>query len=93
MTSIDETIWMALDGSITTIIPVIFLLIMGSSAIATFNVAMFIGLDCRYLLIHLHCSFRLGMDPNASHTEGKAKKAKKQEKEKLDEYTIKGINA
>lgn len=91
--SIDETIWMALDGSITTIIPVIFLLAMGSSAIATFNVAMFIGLiagtfSSIFIAPSLWVWIRIHHTPKA-----KAKKAKKQEKEKLDEYTIKGINA
>jgi len=67
-TSIDETIWMALDGSITTIIPVIFLLIMGSSAIATFNVAYVCRLSCWYILFHLHRSVCLGLDQNPSCT-------------------------
>lgn len=92
-TSIDETIWMALDGSITTIIPVIFLLIMGSSAIATFNVAMFVGLVAgTFSSIFIAPSVWVWIRIHHAPKE-RVKKAKKQNKEKLDEYTIKGINA
>jgi SecD/SecF fusion protein len=92
-TSIKETIWMALDGSITTIIPVIFLLIMGSTAILTFNVAMFIGLiagtfSSIFIAPRVWVWFRVHHTPKE-----KVKKAKKEKKENLDEYTIKGINA
>ena len=91
--SIDETIWMALDGSITTIIPVIFLLIMGSTAILTFNVAMFVGLvagtfSSIFISPTVWVWFRVHHTPKARKA-----KEKKEKKEKLDEYTIKGINA
>ena len=91
--SIDETIWMALDGSITTIIPVIFLLIMGSTAILTFNVAMFVGLvagtfSSIFIAPTIWVWFRVHHTPKARKV-----KDKKEKKEKLDEYTIKGINA
>jgi SecD/SecF fusion protein len=92
-TSIEETIWMALDGSVTTLIPVVFLLVMGSSAIATFNVAMFVGLiagtfSSIFVAPAVWVWLRVHHTPKA-----KTKKEKKQNKEKLDEYTIKGINA
>lgn len=91
--AIDKTIWMSLYGSITTIIPVIFLLIMGSRAIITFNFAMFVGLiagtfSSIFIAPYVWVNIRL-------HEKPKAKKAvkKKAKKEQLDEYTIKGINA
>lgn len=92
-TSVDETIWMAIDGSITTLIPVVFLLVMGSSAISTFNVAMFIGLiagtfSSIFVAPAVWVWLRVHHKPKA-----KSKKNKNVKKEKLDEYTIKGINA
>ena len=92
--AVDATIWMLLDGSITTIIPVIFLLVIGSSAIITFNFAMFVGLiagtfSSIFIAPSVWIYLRMHHKPK---TNTKAKKTK-ENKEELDEYAIKGINA
>ena len=42
--SLDKTLVRSVFSSITTLLPIIALLLMGSGAIVTFNFAMFIGL-------------------------------------------------
>lgn len=93
--SLDETVKMSLYGSITTIIPVIFLIAMGSNSILTFNVSMLVGLVAgtfSSIFIAPRCWVFLR---TKFHKEKKkaTKKPKKEKKEHLDEYTFKGINA
>ncbi|MCR4950164.1 MAG: protein translocase subunit SecD [Solobacterium sp.] len=91
--SMDATIKMSINSTITTMLPVIMLLIMGSRSIFTFIFAMFVGLIAgtissifvaptvwRWARVNLH----------KNDTKKPKKKAKK---ETLDEYTFKGINA
>ena len=89
--SIDKTFIRSVYSSITTIIPVICLLLIGSGAIFTFNFAMFIGLIAGtlssifvapYVWYYIRCNYK-----------PKAKIVKHDKKEALDEITIKGINA
>lgn len=93
--ALDATIHMSFYGSLTTLFPVIFLLLIGSRAIFTFNFAMFVGLIAgtfssifiaptvwKYMRIH-----------HRAKDKPAKKKVKKAKKEQLDEYTIKGINA
>ncbi len=87
----DNTVLRSIYSSITTILPIIVLLLVGSSAIFTFTFAMFIGLIAgtfSSILIapYVWYLIRINYKP-------KPKKAKKQFKEELDEYTISGINA
>ena len=82
---------MSLFSFITTVLPVILLLIAGSHSIFTFTFAMFVGLiagtlSSMFLMPYVWTYIR-------THYTLKPKKAKKQKKEALDEYTIKGINA
>lgn len=42
--SLDKTLVRSVFSSITTLLPIIALLLMGSGAIVTFNFAMFVGL-------------------------------------------------
>ena len=89
--SMDATIKMSIYSSITTLIPIIILLIMGSHEIFTFIFAMFIGLiagtfSSIFVAPTVWKWLRL-------HSKPKAKKKKTEKKEALDEYTIKGINA
>ncbi len=94
--AIDEAIKMSVISSITTLIPVIFLLVMGSNSIFTFVFAMLVGLiagtvSSIFIAAYLWCIIRIHSKPkqrNKKHT-----KAKKEKKEALDEYTITGINA
>ena len=90
--SLDKTIKMSIYSSISTILPVIFLLIMGSDAIFTFNFAMFVGLIAGTFS-------SIFVAPTVwkyvrQHEKPKSQKPrKKPKKEELDEYTVKGINA
>ena len=81
----------SLTSSISTLLPVVALLALGSNAIFTFNFAMFIGLvsgalSSIFIAPYVWLQIRSRMKP-------KQKKKKKQKKEKLDEMTILGINA
>jgi len=89
--SLDQTIKMSIYSSITTILPVIMLLVMGSHSIFTFVFAMFVGLiagtiSSIFVAPHVFKWAR-------THIKPKQKTKKKEVKEALDEYTIKGINA
>ncbi len=91
--ALDATISMSLFGSITTLIPVIFLVFMGSRAIITFNFAMLVGLISG-TFSSIFVAPMAWKWLRAHHKPAqKNKKPKKEKKEQLDEYTIKGINA
>jgi SecD/SecF fusion protein len=93
--SLDETILMSLYSSLTTILPVIVLLILGSHSIFTFMFAMFIGLIAGTLSsIFIAPSVWIATYSRWGGKKSKKKKGKNSNyKEKLDEYTFKGINA
>lgn len=87
----DHTAIRSIYSSITTILPIIVLLAIGSSAIFTFTFAMFIGLiagtlSSMFIAPYIWYLIRI-------NSKSKPKKTKKVYKEDLDEYTIKGINA
>ncbi len=89
--SLDKTLMMSLLSSVSTILPIIFLLLMGSRSIFTFTFSMFIGmiagtLSSMFLAPTVWYWIR-------THYEPKKKEKKKVKKEALDEYTFKGINA
>ena len=88
--SLDNTIVRSVYSSITTILPVIILLAVGSSSIYVFNIAMFVGLiagtmssifisPSMWLYLRKHHKFK--------------PKVKKQFHEELDELPVKGINS
>lgn len=89
--ALNNTIRMTLYSFVTTVLPVIVLLVAGSQSIFTFTFAMFVGLiagtiSSMFIMPYVWTYIR-------SHYTPKAKKTKKVKKEALDEYTIKGINA
>ncbi len=89
--ALNNTIRMTLYSFVTTVLPVIVLLIAGSQSIFTFTFAMFVGLiagtiSSMFIMPYVWTYIR-------THYTPKAKKTKKVKKEALDEYTIKGINA
>ena len=91
--SMDATIKMSLYSTVTTMLPVIFLLLMGSRAIFTFIFAMFVGLiagtfSSIFIAPSVWVWARTHIKPK-----DKKKTKKKEVKEELDEYTFKGINA
>ncbi|MCR5230652.1 MAG: protein translocase subunit SecD [Solobacterium sp.] len=89
--ALDKTLTMSLFSSVTTLLPVVFLLIMGSRSIFTFTFAMFVGMIAGTFS-------SIFVAPTMWHYirtkyERKQKVQKKEKREALDEYTIKGINA
>lgn len=91
--ALDKTLIRSVFSSITTILPVIALLTLGSGAIFTFNFAMFVGLiagtfSSIFVAPKVWLEIRSRMKPKTG-----SKKKKKMKKEALDEMTIPGINA
>ena len=90
-TSIKSTIKRNIFTSITTLIPVISLLILGSSEIFEFNIAMFVGLLAgSYSSLFIAAFVWLILE---KRTIGKPKKKKWYEFDKKEEKKIKGINS
>ena len=92
-TSVDQTFNMMINGSLTTLLPVILLLLIGSRSIFTFNIAMFVGLIAgTFSSIFVAPTVWRTLRKKGKSTSPKQKKTKTEKKEILDEYTIKGIN-
>lgn len=90
-TSIKSTIKRNIFTSITTLIPVISLLILGSSEIFEFNIAMFVGLLAgSYSSLFIAAFVWLILE---KRTIGKPKKKKWYEFDEKEEKKIKGINS
>ena len=90
--ALDKTLLVSLFSSLTTLLPVIMLLILGSRSIFTFTFAMLTGMiagtfSSIFVAPRLWCWIRENYKPK-----DKPKK-KKEQKEALDEYSIKGINS
>lgn len=93
-TSVDQTFMMMINGSLTTLLPVIFLLVIGSRSIFTFNIAMFVGLIAgTFSSMFVAPTVWRVLRKKKGSSKAKPKKARKEKKELLDEYTISGINA
>ena len=88
--SIQETFTRTIYTTITTLLPVVILMILGSSGIFTFNVAMLVGLVAgTYSSIFIATVFFLIIEKKNI---GKVEKPKKVYKDDLEEKKIKGIN-
>lgn len=88
--SIQETFTRTIYTTITTLLPVVVLMILGSKEIFTFNVAMLVGLIAgTYSSIFIATSFFMLLEKKNL---GKKKKEKKVYKDDLEEKQIKGIN-
>ena len=88
--SIQETFSRTIYTTITTLLPVIVLMILGSSGIFTFNIAMLVGLIAgTYSSIFVATVFFLILEKKNL---GKEVKTKKKYKDDLEEKKIKGIN-
>lgn len=89
-TSIRETFGRTVNTTITTLIPVITLIILGSSEILSFNLAMLIGLIAgTYSTIFIATALFLTLEKKNL---GKPKKVKKVYTDEFEEKKIKGIN-
>ena len=88
--SIGETFTRTIYTTITTLLPVVVLLILGSSGIFTFNMAMLFGLIAgTYSSIFIATIVFMAIE---KRNLGKEEKAKKVYKDDIEEKKIKGIN-
>lgn len=88
--SIRETFGRTINTTITTLIPVITLIILGSSEILSFNLAMLIGLIAgTYSTIFIATALFLVLEKKNL---GKPKKVKRVYNDEFEEKKIKGIN-
>ncbi len=85
--SIKDTMARSIYTSLTTLLPVIALLVMGSREILTFNVAMIIG-----LVAGTYSSLLIAPRLYVFFARNDKKKRKKQVKKEVSEKIIKGIN-
>ena len=89
--SIQETFTRTIYTSITTLLPVIILMLLGSSGIFTFNIAMLIGLLAgTYSSIFIASVIFLMIEKKNIGKNNK--KAKKLYKDDLEEKKVKGVN-
>lgn len=87
--SIGQTMSRSIYTSLTTLLPIIALLIFGSSGVFTFNIAMVIGLIAgTYSSIFLAGYIYIKLEKRKKNE----KKPKKKEKQEVQEKIIKGIN-
>lgn len=91
--SLDKTINMSIYSSITTLLPVVILLVVGSSSIFVFMLAMLVGLIAGTFSSIFVAPTVWKLLYARFGGKDKKKKEKKEYKEELDEYTFKGINA
>lgn len=91
--SLDKTINMSIYSSITTLLPVVILLVVGSSSIFVFMLAMLVGLIAGTFSSIFVAPIVWKLLYARFGGKDKKKKEKKEYKEELDEYTFKGINA
>lgn len=88
--SIQETFTRTIYTTITTLLPVIILLILGSKGIYTFNMAMLFGLIAgTYSSIFIATTIFIAIEKKNI---GKNLKTKKEYKDEINEKQIKGIN-
>ena len=89
-TSVQETFGRTVNTTITTLIPVITLIILGSKEILSFNLAMLIGLIAgTYSTIFIATALFLTIEKKNL---GKPKKVKRVYTDEFEEKKIKGIN-
>ena len=97
--SIKETIFRSINTTITTMLPIICLIIIGSKEIIEFDIAIIIGLIVgTYSSIFLACSFVIIIEGKISKKKKNSKnnnkkKNTKKKKERIEELSVKGINA
>ncbi len=88
--SVQETFTRTIYTTITTLLPVVILLLLGSSGIFTFNMAMLFGLIAgTYSSIFIATIIFMALEKKSL---GKEEKVKKVYKDDLEEKKIKGIN-
>ncbi|NCC55419.1 MAG: protein translocase subunit SecD [Erysipelotrichia bacterium] len=91
-TSMQETIVRSIITTVTTLIPVLCLIFLGSASVLTFNIALLVGLiaganSSIFIAAQLWYVLRCKFKPKH-----KAKKSHHRKKDELEEYVIPGIN-
>ena len=88
--SIQETFTRSIYTTVTTLLPVVILMLLGSSGILTFNVAMLVGLIAgTYSSIFIAATIFLMIEKKSI---GKKPKKKKEYKDDFEEKKVKGVN-
>ena len=92
-TSVQQTITRSLLTSVTTLVPVICLMILGSHEISTFNYAMLVGLIAgTYSSIFIAAQIWLALEKKNIGKPEKKKWYEVDTKGEVEEYRVKGIN-
>ena len=97
-TSIKQTMIRSINTTITTMLPIICLIIYGSKEIVAFDIAIFIGLIAgAYSSIFMSSSIWVFFENKINSRKNKMKKNPKKnnkpKKKKVEELSVKGINA
>ena len=101
-TSIKQTLFRSINTTITTLIPIIILLLFGEKEIYEFNLAILFGLVAGFyssVLLSSQIWIKIEIKSNKQNNKKKEKekkskkKKKKEEIKELDELLIKGINS
>lgn len=91
--SVSETLFRSINTTITTMIPVIMLIILGAKEIIEFDIAILIGLIAgTYSSIFLSSELWMILENKSYNKDKNTKKAKTKNK-KPDELVVKGINS
>ena len=94
--SIKETMLRSINTTITTLLPIICLIILGSKEIVEFDIAILIGLIAGlYSSVFISCSIWVHLESKLQSKKDNNKKNKKEKpkKKKVEELSVKGINA
>ena len=95
--SVSQTLFRSINTTITTLIPIVVLLVFGEKAIYEFNIAILFGLIAGFyssVLLSSQIWYRIELRTNNPKKEETNKKNKKKKESKdLDELLVKGINS
>lgn len=94
--SIKETMLRSINTTITTLLPIICLIILGSKEIVEFDIAILIGLIAGlYSSVFISSSIWVHLESKLQSKKENTKKNKKEKtkKKKVEELSVKGINA
>ena len=94
--SVRQTLFRSINTTITTLIPIVILLLFGEKAIYEFNIAILFGLIAGFyssVLLSSQIWYRIELKANKPKKGKKETKKKKKEVKVLDELLVKGINS
>ena len=100
--SIKETLFRSINTTLTTLLPIVCLIVFGSREIIEFNIAIVLGLIVGiFSSVFLSCSLMIIIErmlvnskkKKEKRNQTKPKKENKEKKRKVQELSVKGINA